>query len=194
MVSVSAFPGIAAALVSPALARRVRPTWLPVAAAAACYGAAYAGLAVAPVGAAYLWMTLLGLGQGASISLALSYVAWRSPDARHTAHVSTMAQGFGYLLASLGPVGIGAVHAVSGGWTVPLIVLAALLVPQLVAGALASRDRRVLDSRREGRAWPSPGDDEPGHDPWQVAADSASPFGDASLPVLPRQRSRGSAP
>jgi CP family cyanate transporter-like MFS transporter len=108
-----------------------------------------AGLGVAPVHATYLWMTLLGLGQGASISLALSYIAWRSPDARHTAHVSTMAQGFGYLLASLGPVAIGAIHAASGSWTAPLIVLAALLVPQLAAGVLACRERHVLAPRED---------------------------------------------
>jgi CP family cyanate transporter-like MFS transporter len=147
MLSYSAFPGIAAALVSPVLARRIRPTWIPIAVSVILYGAAYAGLAVAPLRATYLWMTLLGLGQGASISLALSYIAWRSPDVRHTAHVSTMTQGFGYLLASLGPIGIGAIHAASGSWTVPLIVLSALLVLQLIAGALASRERHVLAGR-----------------------------------------------
>ena len=143
MLSYSAFPGIAAALVSPALAKRIRPTWMPIAVSVLCYGAAYAGLATAPLHAPYLWMTLLGLGQGASISLSLSYIAWRSPDARHTAHLSTMAQGFGYSLASLGPIGIGALHAVSGSWTAPLIVLAVLLVPQLITGALASRERQA---------------------------------------------------
>jgi len=147
MLSYSAFPGIAAALVSPAVARRIRPTWIPVAVAVACYGAAYAGLAVAPARAPYRWMSQGGLGQGASISLALSYVAWRAPDVRHTAHLSTMAQGIGYLLASLGPVTIGAVHAASRGWTVPLIVLGALLVPQLISGALASRERLILAER-----------------------------------------------
>jgi CP family cyanate transporter-like MFS transporter len=149
MLSYSAFPGIAAALVSPALARRARPTWVPVAVAVLCYAAAYAGLAVAPLHGTYLWMTFLGFGQGASISLALSYIAWRSPDARHTAHVSTMAQGFGYLLASLGPIAIGTLHAVSGGWQVPLTVLTILLVPQLIAGVLASREGHVL--RRAAR-------------------------------------------
>ena len=144
MLSYSAFPGIAAALVSPALARRARPAWVPVAVAVLCYAAAYAGLAVAPLHGTYLWMTFLGFGQGASISLALSYIAWRSPDARHTAHVSTMAQGFGYLLASAGPVAIGTLHAASGGWKVPLTVLTVLLVPQLFAGVLASRERHVL--------------------------------------------------
>ncbi|HEY1818618.1 MAG TPA: MFS transporter [Trebonia sp.] len=144
MLSYSAFPGIAASLVSPVLARWIRPTWLPIALSAVLDAAAYAGLAIAPAHATYLWMTLLGLGQGASLSLSLSYIAWRSPDTGHTGHVSTMAQGFGYLLASAGPIGIGAIHAVSGGWTVPLIVLAALLVPQLIFGAMASRERYVL--------------------------------------------------
>ena len=153
MLSYSALPGIAAALVNPALARRIA-AWVPVTAAVTCYAAGYAGLAVSPLHPAYLWMTLLGLGQGASISLALSFIAWRSPDSRATAHVSTMAQGFGYLLASLGPVTIGAVRAASGSWTVPLTVLAALLVPQLIAGVLASRDRPVL--ARPAPAAPAP--------------------------------------
>ena len=55
-----------------------------------------------------------------------------------------MAQGFGYLLASVGPIGIGAIHDASGGWTVPLVVLGALLVPQLMSGISASRERHVL--------------------------------------------------
>ncbi len=58
-----------------------------------------------------------------------------------------MARGSGYLMASLGPVGIAAVHPAAGNWTVPLIVLGALLVPRLIAGALASRERIVLARR-----------------------------------------------
>jgi hypothetical protein len=116
-------------------------------------------------------MTLLGFGQGASISLSLSYIAWRSPDAGHTAQVSTMAQGFGYLLASLGPIGIGAIHAATGSWTVPLIVLAALLLPQLAAGVLASRERQVLAPREDTASQPATADEPAGaeevsQDPW----------------------------
>ena len=92
-------------------------------------------------------MTLLG--QGASISLSLSYIVWRSPDAHHTGHVSTMAQGFGYLIAGLGPIGLGALRAVSGGWTLPLAALGALLVLQLLAGIHASRERHVLEGSRK---------------------------------------------
>ncbi len=177
MLSFSAFPGIAAALVSPALARRIRPAWAVIVISVLCYGGAYAGLAVAPVRAPYLWMTLLGLGQGASISLSLSYMAWRSPDARHTAQVSTMAQGFGYLTASLGPIGIGAVHAASGGWTVPLAVLAALLVPQLIAGVLASRERQVLATRETAASQRAPRQPAPADPPTGGAATGGAATG-----------------
>jgi CP family cyanate transporter-like MFS transporter len=149
MLSYSAFPGIAASMLAPVLARRLRPGWLPVAAASALCAAAYAGLAAAPTGAAYLWMTVLGLGQGAAISLALSFIVWRSPDPHHTGQLSTLAQGAGYLVAGLGPFGLGAVHAATGGWRVPLAALGAVLVLQTAAGVAASRDRHVL---RPGRA------------------------------------------
>ncbi|MGH2930484.1 MAG: MFS transporter, partial [Solirubrobacteraceae bacterium] len=206
MLSYSAFPGIAAALVSPALARRIRPTWVLIVVSVLCFAAAYAGLAVAPARAPYLWMTLLGLGQGASISLSLSYIAWRSPDARHTAQVSTMAQGFGYLMASLGPIGIGAVHAVSGNWTVPLVLLAALLLPQLIAGVLASRERLVLAAPRATAPRPRSAGEPPtrsnaavldpwddadpwaGADPWDDARDWFTPIRDARVsPGDPRR-------
>jgi MFS transporter, CP family, cyanate transporter len=144
MLSFSAFPGMVASLVAPALAKRARPSWLPVAAAVALTGTAYLGLATAPASAPYLWMTLIGLGQGATISLALSYIVWRSPDAQHTSHVSTMAQGFGYLFAGLGPLAVGVLHSSTGGWGVPMAALGVLLVVQLISGAAASRDRHVL--------------------------------------------------
>ena len=191
MLSYSAFPGIAAALVSPAIARRIRPTWVPIVVSVLCYGVAYAGLAVAPVHAAYLWMTLLGLGQGASISLSLSYIAWRSPDAGHTAQVSTMAQGFGYLMASLGPIAIGAIHAASGSWTVPIIVLAALLVPQLIAGVLASRERQVLAPQEDTSSQPVRAEptrtDEVSRPPWDDAYDWFTPARATALPERPQR-------
>lgn len=92
----------------------------------------------------YLWMTLLGLGQGACISLSLSYIVWRSPDTEHTGQLSTMAQGFGYLVAGLGPLGMGALYAATNSWTAPLITLGVLLIAQLVAGIIASRPVYIL--------------------------------------------------
>lgn len=143
MLSFSAFPGILASLVTPVVAQRVRPTWLPVAVAVALTGVAYLGVDVMPLAGSYLWMTMLGLGQGASISLSLTYIVWRSPDTHHTGQLSTMSQGFGYLLAGLGPLGIGAAHSLTGSWTVPLSILGLLLLVQLGFGTWASRPVHV---------------------------------------------------
>jgi CP family cyanate transporter-like MFS transporter len=147
MLAYSSLPGIVTGVTGPAIARRLRPTWVPVVVVVVLCAVGFVGLLVAPAAGAWLWMTLLGLGQGGAISLSLSYIVWRSPDARHTAHVSTMAQGTGYLLAGLGPLGIGLLHTATGGWTVPVVVLLALLGVQLVAGVAASRERQVLARR-----------------------------------------------
>ena len=144
LLSYSSFPGIVAALLVPTMMRRIRPTWLPVLLSALLCAAGLIGLLVAPGGAApWLWMTLLGFGQGAAIALSLTYIVLRAPDARHTAHLSTMAQGIGYLLAGLGPIGLGMLHAAVGGWVVPVVALILVLVVQAVAGAAASRERHV---------------------------------------------------
>ena len=139
MIAFSAFPAALAALLAPTLASRMRPTWLPPVVAVLLLGAAYLGLIIAPASGAAAWMTLLGLGLGASISLSLTYVVWRSPTAHLTGHLSTMSQGFGYLIAGLGPLGIGALHGATGSWTVPLLVLGVVLTGQLLAGLVASR-------------------------------------------------------
>lgn len=143
MLSYSSLPAIAATLSAPALARRISRTWVPALIAVVLTAGGYLGLAIAPTAGTLVWMTLLGLGQGAALTLSLSYIVWRAPDARHTAHLSTMAQGLGYLLAAIGPIGLGAVHTITGAWTVPLIVLLALLVPQAVAAAVAALPRHV---------------------------------------------------
>src|SRR5918993_1557428 len=50
------------------------------------------GLLVAGSTASTLWVVLLGLGQGASFSLALTFFALRAPDPGHAAALSGMAQ------------------------------------------------------------------------------------------------------
>jgi CP family cyanate transporter-like MFS transporter len=148
MLSFATFPGIVGALGTPVLDRRLGggPTLVLLASASAACG--FVGLIVAPVSLAYLWMILLGLAQGACISLAIAYIVARSPDHEHTGRLSAMAQGFGYLLACLGPVALGAVHNATGSWTVPLIVLIAALGAQVAAGLQAGRPRHVLAGRK----------------------------------------------
>ena len=139
LLALSTVPSMLASLVTPSLAERSRPAWLPVVLSAAVCGVGYVGLAVAPREGAAVWMLALGAGQGASLSLALGAIVWRSPDPVHAARLSTMAQGFGYLIAAAGPALVGVLHAATGDWTLALAVLFALLLPQVWAGTVAIR-------------------------------------------------------
>jgi MFS transporter, CP family, cyanate transporter len=150
MLSFSSFPGIVTALATPVIERRLRRHQAMVVAAVLLCAIGYLGVLADPVPLAYLWMTALGLGQGATISLALGYIVARSPDHAHTGQLSTMAQGAGYLIACLGPLGLGLLHSATGSWTVPMLALTAVLVVELITGLQASRDRHVLAPRRQG--------------------------------------------
>ncbi len=144
LLSYSTLPGLLAALGTPALERRRgRPGALVLAAVGLC-GGGYMGLLLAPASGTYVWMTLLGLGQGVALSLALGYITARAVDRHHAAYLSTMAQGVGYMLAAGGPFLLGALHGWTGGWTVPLCLLLGLLIPLMGAGLAASRPRYVL--------------------------------------------------
>lgn len=143
MLSFSSLLGIAGSFFAPVIVgRRLSAGALATIGAVLC-AAGFAGMLAAPAGGAYVWMTLLGLGQGAAISLALLFIVQRAPDIRHTAQLSSMAQCFGYILAATGPAVLGAVHDASGGWTVPVVVLLVLLVPQVAMGLGAARPRHV---------------------------------------------------
>ena len=100
------------------------------------------GALIAPAASPVLWSLLIGVGMSA-FSIALAVIALRSRNAEDTARLSAMAQGFGYLIAGLGPFLFGLLHDVSGHWTVPWIMFLVVYVIQIVAGALAGRDRLV---------------------------------------------------
>ena len=98
---------------------------------------------VAPLSAPVLWMVVLGIGQGATISLALTLIGLRSPDARHTAQLSSMAQSIGYLIAAVGPVSLGIVHTLTGNWRTAFLITLAALALQCACGLGAARHRQV---------------------------------------------------
>lgn len=100
------------------------------------------GLLVDPAAAPLLWTVLVGLGMSV-FSLALTVIALRARTTEDTAQLSGMVQGFGYLLAGLGPFTFGFLHDLTNGWTVPWIAVLAVYAVQIVMGALAGRDRYV---------------------------------------------------
>ncbi|GAA5159578.1 MFS transporter [Pseudonocardia eucalypti] len=84
-------------------------------------------------------VVLLGVGSGASIVLALSFMGLRTPDAPSTAALSGMAQAIGYLLAATGPALFGLLRSVTGGTTAPILLVCLTALAQAVAGFLAGR-------------------------------------------------------
>jgi MFS transporter, CP family, cyanate transporter len=101
------------------------------------------GLLVASSTVTTLWIVLLGLGQGACFSLALTFFALRAPDSEHAAALSGMAQSVGYLLAAGGPFLFGVLRDATHAWTVPLTLLVAVTVCLLITGLGAARDTHV---------------------------------------------------
>jgi CP family cyanate transporter-like MFS transporter len=99
----------------------------------------FAAVMVAPTTVPWLWMIILGLGQGSTISLALLIITLRAPDPTSVTALSAVAQSVGYVFAAAGPVLIGMIHELTHGWTVPLGVAVGLSVVQLGFGYLAGR-------------------------------------------------------
>ena len=144
--------------VVPAVAARMQNQSVLMWAMGACYLAGYVGLAVAPAGGALAWALLVGAGMS-TFPLILTLIGLRSRTAPGTAALSGFTQSAGYLLAIVGPFGVGVLHDLSGGWTVPLMVMAAVNVPQLLVGLAVSRPSYIEDelAGRGGTPDPSPG-------------------------------------
>lgn len=100
------------------------------------------GLVVAPAAAPLLWAILVGIGMSV-FSLALTTIALRARSGPDTAALSGMAQGYGYLIATPGPLLFGLLHDLTAAWTAPLILVTVVMVAQAVFGGLAGRDRHV---------------------------------------------------
>ncbi|MFG0529087.1 CynX/NimT family MFS transporter [Pseudomonas sp. yb_2] len=101
------------------------------------------GCLYAPLSGLWGWAIVLGLGQGGTFALALTLIVLRSKDAHVAANLSSMAQGVGYTLASMGPFAVGLVHDLTGGWTALGWIFAVLGVGAVVFGLGAGRALHV---------------------------------------------------
>ncbi|TMR95906.1 CynX/NimT family MFS transporter [Nonomuraea basaltis] len=130
---------VAASLAVPVLAGR-RESQVPyVVGAGVLTVLGYLGVLLAPTTVPWLWMIVLGVGQGASFALALLIIALRPADPAAVTALSAVAQSAGYVIAALGPLLFGFLREVSGGWSVPLIAGLGVLALQILAGWFAGR-------------------------------------------------------
>lgn len=142
LLSLASVTGLVGALAAPTIATRLGGQ--SVLGAGVCALSAIGLLMVLVIpGWEVAGVAVLGVGQGGCLGVALTLMAMRAPDAAHAAQLSGMAQSGGYMVAAAGPFAVGALHDLSGGWTLPMVVLLVMFVPQATAAALAGRRRLV---------------------------------------------------
>ncbi|AEW93377.1 MULTISPECIES: CynX/NimT family MFS transporter [Streptomycetaceae] len=144
LLAVTMVLGVPLSFVLPALAARVSHQGWLVAALGAFGLAGYAGLWLAPAAAPVAWALLMGVSNCA-FPLALTMIGMRSRTGAGVAQLSAFAQSTGYLLSIPGPILVGALYQSTGGWHLPIALMAALMLPQMAAGILAGRKRHVED-------------------------------------------------
>lgn len=112
--------------------------------------AVVAGWAALPVGLLLapqlwaVWCAVGGVAQGGGLVVVFALVVRAARDATENRRLSAAVQGFGYVVGASGPLLVGAVHAVAGGWAVPLLVVLGAIAVLGVAGwvSAAGLDRR----------------------------------------------------
>lgn len=144
LLAVTMAMGVPLAFVIPRVATRLRTQGPIVVLLGSCGLIGYAGLYLAPAAGAWAWALLLGISNCA-FPLALTMIGMRSRSGAGVVRLSAFAQSTGYLISIPGPLLVGVLHQHSGGWGLPIALMAGLMVPQMAAGILAGRDRTIED-------------------------------------------------
>lgn len=115
----------------PTLADRVRDRRPLVALAMGLSACGLLGVVIAPTAAPWLWVSLLGLGQGAGFALGLVKLVDYAPTPAASARLSALVFLLSYSVASLGPFVFGAVHDLTDSFRAPYLLLLGVVAGQL---------------------------------------------------------------
>ncbi|MDP5228242.1 MULTISPECIES: MFS transporter [Arthrobacter] len=139
LLSIMTVVGAPIALLMPVAAARMRDQRPLVAFAVSCAAAGLVGLLLFPGIVPVLWAVLLGIGQGASFSLALAFFSLKTKNSGQTAKLSMAAQSVAYVIAALGPFVLSLLHDRTGSWSPGVLLLLACLGVQTFSGLKAAR-------------------------------------------------------
>lgn len=145
MVFLMQFALIPTTFVIPVIAEKLKSQVGLAIGSAASFIIGFAGLLQGSTMLVPLWAILLGIAGGSAFSLSMLFFTIRTKDGKEAAELSGMAQSFGYLLAAVGPVLVGTLHDVSGGWTVPLLFLLIISIIVLISGIVSGKEGTVSD-------------------------------------------------
>jgi CP family cyanate transporter-like MFS transporter len=123
-------------LLGPVLADRVpdrRRLLVPVALLATV---GLAGLWLAPTAAPWVWVVVIGLGQGAAFSVGLVLLVDYAATPAASGRLTAMCFFISYTLASIGPFAMGAIRDVTGGFPAVWAILVLLMAVQIALAAM----------------------------------------------------------
>jgi CP family cyanate transporter-like MFS transporter len=95
-----------------------------------------------------VWSIFGGVGQGASLVVALTLISLRGRTHAETIALSGFAQSLGYLIAACGPFVFGALAEATAGFAAPLAFMLALAVAQCAISVLAGKTPSFTQASR----------------------------------------------
>jgi len=153
LLSLFAIMSLPASLLVPVLVVRFQATRALFAVAVSCGLVGVAGLLFwSDAVTVWLWVAIFGL-VGILFPLALVLISIRARTPESAVALSSLVQSIGYVFAAVFPLLVGVLHEATSGWTVPLVVIAAVLVVAVPFGIVAGRRRTVEEEweLRHGR-------------------------------------------
>ncbi len=144
LLSLFSLMGVPAALIVPILATRMKNVGLLVHAGIACFALGYLGLLIAPAAAPILWVALIGSGP-LIFPACLVLINLRSRTHEGAVALSGFVQAAGYAIGALGPLLIGFLHELTGGWSIALLVLIVTALAGTVTAVLLRKPVFVED-------------------------------------------------
>ncbi|MEE8868304.1 MAG: MFS transporter [Acidipropionibacterium acidipropionici] len=106
------------------------------------------GMLLAP-GVWFVWCVLGGMAQGAFFSALFTVVIQRTATPDENRRLTALIQTTGYIVAALGPVLVGQVHAAVGGWSLPFGIIGTGTVIMTICAVIAVSDRSTPPGREK---------------------------------------------
>ncbi|WP_327034527.1 CynX/NimT family MFS transporter [Micromonospora ureilytica] len=144
LLAVTGIISVPGAFIAPLLVERLRNVGWLIAAGVASFLFGYLGLLLAPATLTLLWVLLIGSGS-ILFPVCLVLINVRTRTHGGTVALSGFAQGVAYALGALGPLLVGLLHDVSGGWTLPLLFLLAVTLVATIPAITLARPAFVED-------------------------------------------------
>ncbi|CCG05482.1 MFS transporter [Blastococcus saxobsidens] len=144
LLGLNSIVGIPLSAIVPALTVRPRLQRPLLCGFLACYVVGWLGLWLTPLAAPWLWMILLAFGMG-TFAMVLTLMGLRARTPETTAALSTVTQGWGYVLSAAGPLLVGVLRGATGDYTGMFLLVLTGVAGLAGTGWLVTRQRYVDD-------------------------------------------------